>query len=414
MTQGKPHNNASLQSETFHHLGAGWRSFATVLTHSARPTPTVDGRFVNHDVTRGSTVLFPTVADMNRDEGKAHNHQLVYGAMGNPVQHELEKLLAILEGGTHTQVVGSGLAACTVPLLAFLKSGDHLLLPDSVYGPTRRFAKRFLTRFGVETSFYPPMADEETLNAYIRPHTAIVFAESPGSHTFEVQDVPMLARVAHAHGARVLLDNTWGVGAFQPFKHGVDVSIQALTKYPSGHSDVVIGAVTVAKDEDWQLLRNAAIEMGECAGADDCWLTLRGLRTMALRLERQAISAFDLALWFKERPEVVRVRHPALPECPGHAFWKRDFTGASGLFGVELREDISVAAMESMIDHLTLFGIGASWGGYESLVLPTTGCVTRNEKDGLPQGPAFRVQVGLENTDDLMQDLEQAFQYLRE
>lgn len=414
MAQGNDHLDGSLENATSHHLGEGWRALSTFLTHEARPKPTAEGRFVNYDVARGSTVLFPTIADMNRDQTKAYHHELVYGAMGNPVQHELEKLLAALEGGTHTQVVGSGLAACTVPLLAFLKAGDHLLLPDSVYGPTRRFAVRFLSRFGIETSFYPPLADENTLRSYVKPETAIIFAESPGSHTFEVQDVPMLAHVAHECGARLLLDNTWGIGAFKPFQYGVDVSIQALTKYPSGHSDVVIGAVTVAKEDDWRMLRSAAIEMGECAGADDCWLTLRGLRTMALRLERQAASAFEVAQWFKQRPEVARVRHPALPECPGHEFWKRDFTGASGLFGVELHETISSAAMEKMIDALTLFGIGASWGGYESLILPTTGGVTRDQKNGLPHGAAFRVHIGLENVADLTKDLEQAFQCFAE
>ncbi|GBQ07687.1 cystathionine beta-lyase [Saccharibacter floricola] len=403
---GAQHNALS------HTIGAGWRELATFLTHTARPEPTAEGRFVNYGVERGSTVLFPTIADLNNDGDKAHNHQLVYGAMGNPIQHELEKLLAELEGGTHTQVVGSGLAACTVPLLAFLNAGDHLLLPDSVYGPTRRFARRFLTRFGVETTFYPPMADEQTLQGLVTSKTAIIFAESPGSHTFEVQDIPMIARVAHEHGARLLLDNTWGIGAFKPFEHGVDVSIQALTKYPSGHSDVIIGAVTVAKEEDWLPLRHAAIEMGECASSDDCWLTLRGLRTMALRLERQAVSALEVAHWFKNRPEVVRVRHPAFPECPGHEFWKRDFTGASGLFGVELRSDITVEAMQRMMDRLTLFGIGASWGGYESLILPTTGGVTRNDTGGLPEGAAFRIHIGLENVADLTRDLEQAFHHL--
>lgn len=393
-------------------LSRGWRSLSTFLTHAARPSPAVDGCFVNLSVERGSTVLFPTIDDMDRDPAKAYQHQMVYGAMGNPTQYELEKILAVLEGGMHTQVVGSGLVACTLPLMAFLKSGDHLLLPDSVYGPTRRFAEKFLKKFGVEVSFYPPMVNEKMMTKLVQSTTKIIFAESPGSHTFEVQDVPMLARIAHQHGARLVMDNTWGIGAFKPFEHGVDVSIQALTKYPSGHSDVVLGAVTVAQHDDWVQLRNTAIEIGECAGADVCWLTLRGLRTMAVRLERQAIAAFDVALWLQKRPEVARVRHPALPECPGHEFWLRDFSGASGLFGVELQPTISAASMKEMINHLQLFGIGASWGGYESLVLPTTGGITRHQKEGLPAGAAFRVQVGLEDVDDLKRDLEQGFAFL--
>ncbi|MCL1561931.1 cystathionine beta-lyase [Parasaccharibacter sp. TMW 2.1886] len=386
-------------------IGEGWQKFATFLTHAGRQQPGREGGFVNMPVERGSTVVFPTVEDMEAQGVHAYDHRLVYGAMGNPVQHRLEQVIAALEGGSHTQVVNSGLAACSVALLAFLKSGDHLLLPDSVYGPTRRFALGMLARFGVETGFYPPRADEATLRAHLRPNTAVVFAESPGSHTFEVQDVPRIARLAHGAGARLLLDNTWGIGAFQPFTHGVDVSIQALTKYPSGHADVILGSITVQRQEHWQALRRAAIELGACGAPDDCWLTLRGLKTMAVRLAQQARSAYELALWLESRPEVAHVRHPALPGCPGHEIWKRDFTDASGLFGVELVEGITQEAMVAMLNGLNLFSIGASWGGYESLVLPTSGGLTRHHEEGLPKGAAFRIQVGLEDVADLKADL---------
>lgn len=392
-------------TETGPVIGAGWQKFATFLTHAGRQAPDQSGSFVNMPVERGSTVVFPSVEAMEAQGEHAYGHRLVYGAMGNPVQHRLEQVIAALEGGSHTQVVNSGLAACTVALMAFLKAGDHLLLPDSVYGPTRRFALGMLARFGVETSFYPPHADEATLRAHIQPNTAVIFAESPGSHTFEVQDIPLIARMAHGAGARLLLDNTWGIGAFQPFTHGVDVSIQALTKYPSGHADVILGSITVQRHEHWKALRRAAIELGACGAPDDCWLTLRGLKTMAVRLSQQARSAYELAQWLESRPEVAHVRHPALPGCPGHALWKRDFTDASGLFGVELVEGITQEAMITMLNGLNLFSIGASWGGYESLVLPTSGGLTRHHKDGLPKGAAFRIQVGLENVADLKADL---------
>lgn len=407
MEQPDPNSSA-------YRVSQGWRRLASLLVQGGRAEDVPRrGAFVNPPVTRGSTVLFPDLAAMRETGTRSHDHELVYGAMGTPIQHDLEQLVAAIEGGVHCQVVSSGLAACTMPLLAFLSAGDHLLLPDSVYSPTRRFASTMLARMGVETTYYAPTIDEAGLRALVRDTTRVVFAESPGSHTFEVQDIPMLARVAHAHGARLMLDNTWGIGVFQPFEHGVDISIQALTKYPGGHSDVIIGAVTVAENEDWRILRDAAIQLGQVAGPDDCWLTLRGLRTMAVRLERQSLSALRVAEWLRGRPEVARVLHPAFEECPGHPFWLRDFTGACGLFGVELREDFPVSSMEDMIDALGLFGLGASWGGFESLVLPTTGGIRRNIPGGIPKGATFRIHIGLENVDDLIADLEGGFEVLR-
>ncbi|MFT8721429.1 MAG: cystathionine beta-lyase [Acetobacter malorum] len=391
----------------------GWDKLSSTLTRLARPEACPEGTPVNMAMTRGSTVLFPTLNDMRRQGQKRFDHAYIYGAMGTPVQHELEKAIAVIEGGTDCQVVSSGLAACTTPLLAFLNAGEHCLLPDSVYSPTRRFAENVLKRFGVETTYYPPCASAETLASLMQPNTRVLFSESPGSHTFEVQDVPMLARVAHAHGARLMMDNTWGFGIFAPFTHGVDVSIQALTKYPSGHSDVIAGAVTVAKPADWHLLRDTAIQLGQLAGPDDCWLTLRGLHTMGVRLSHQARSAMQIAEWLKTRSEVARILHPAFPDCPGHDIWKRDFTGAGSLFGFVLQDTFSQSAMEAMIDSLKLFGIGASWGGYESLVLPTSKSITRNFPADEGEGPSMRLQIGLESPDDLIADLEQGLDVLK-
>ncbi|QDH16187.1 cystathionine beta-lyase [Swingsia samuiensis] len=391
----------------------GWDRLATALVQGGRANVEAKGTLVNLPVTRGSTVLFPSLEEMNRTDGRSHNHVAVYGAMGTPIQHELEKLLSIIEGGTHTQVVNSGLSACTVPLLAFLSSGDHLLLPDSVYSPTRRFADTMLRRMGITTTYYPPMASREEIKELMRPETRVVFAESPGSHTFEVQDVPMLVEVAHQNDALLVLDNTWGIGVFQPFSKGVDVSIQALTKYPGGHSDVIIGSITVNDEKLWKTLRDASIQLGQCAGPDDCWLTLRGLRTMGVRLNHQSKSALEIARWLKTRPEVSRVLHPAFSDCPGHEFWKRDFSGSCGLFGVELKPEISVSSAEKMINHLTMFGIGASWGGYESLVLPTTGHIRRVTDEG-PIQATFRLHIGLEKVDDLKADLARGFDCLNE
>ncbi len=388
------------------------KNFETALVHGGRAGTRIHG-FVNPKLVRGSTVLYPDVAT-RRALGTRRLEQVeLYGLYGTETHFALQNLIAEIEGGSHCQTVGSGLAAITAPLLAYLKAGDHLLVPDCVYGPTRHFCDGLLARFGVETTYYDPMADEAAAGALFRPNTAVLFTESPGSHTFEVQDIPMLAQVAHRHGAKVFMDNTWGLLNFQPFTHGVDVSIQALTKYAGGHSDLIIGAVTVNSAEDWEWLRPGVLEQGHYASPDDCWLTLRGLRTLALRLKAQGAAALDLAHWFAARPEIARVLHPALPDCPGHAFFLRDFTGAAGLFGVVFQPEYDDAAVVAMIDALTLFGIGASWGGYESLVLPTTGTITRSAGTGVFGGEMARFQVGLENLDELKADLEQGMAVLR-
>lgn len=390
-------------------VSKGWRILASFLVEAGRDPLQEKGGFVNPPLERGSTVLFPTMDDLRTQGGHLYDHELIYGAMGSPIQHRLERIIADIEGGSDTQIVCSGLAACVVPLLTFLAHGGHCLLPDNVYGPTRRFANTMLKRFGVSTTYYPPMASMDELTSYIKPHTHVIFAESPGSHTFEVQDIPAIAEVAHAHGAKLILDNTWGIGIFKPFQHGVDVSIQALTKYPAGHSDVIMGAVTVNDAEDWKSLRDAAIQLGQMADPEACWMTLRGLRTMPVRLAQQSQSAYKVALWFAQQNEVEQVLHPAFENSPGHLYWKRDFTGASSLFGVVFKENISAQNVEEMVNALTRFGIGASWGGYESLVLPTTGTITRTADASLSHRTLCRFHIGLENHQDLIEDLAQAW-----
>jgi cystathionine beta-lyase len=386
---------------------------ATRLSHAGRAGTRAHG-FVNPPLHRGSTVLFENMAQRRAFLRRRFEQALTYGLNGSATHHALEDVIAEVEGGTRCQIVSTGLSACTVPLLAYLSAGDHALVPDSVYGPVRIFCDTMLQRLGIETSYYPPEATQADLNAYFRPTTKVLYLESPGSHSFEVQDVPTLAAFAHAKGAAVLMDNTWGIHAFQPFAHGVDVSIQALTKYVVGHSDVLLGSITTREETHWKRVRDAALVLGMYASPDDCWLALRGLRTMAVRLERQMQSGLEVAAWFAAQPEVLRVLHPALPGAPGHDLWKRDFSGACSLFGVVFRPDISTEATHRMVDALTLFGIGASWGGYESLALPTTGFVSRTAgKLDIFGGPMVRFHIGLEDAADLIADLETAMPLLK-
>jgi cystathionine beta-lyase len=386
--------------------------FHTKLSHTGRNDKTIHG-FVNPPLLRGSTVLYPTVAERKRMGGMRGQRVLTYGLGGSATHWALEDVIAEVEGGTRCAIVCSGLAAVTTPLLAFLRAGDHMLMPDSVYGPSRNFAEGMLKRFGVETTFYDPLIDGAGIAALLRPNTTVAYTESPGSHTFEVQDIPAIARAAHAAGAKVLMDNTWGIHHFQPFKHGVDVSIQAATKYPAGHSDILIGSITVNSEDDWQTLHAGSRGLGQYASPDDCWLTLRGLRTMGVRLAHQEQAGLEVARWLATRPEVARVLHPALPGAPGHALWKRDFSGACSLFGVEFKPDYSVESTHAFCEALALFGIGASWGGFESLALPTSGFVTRTAGGARFAGPLARLHIGLEDVADLLADLEQGLAVLR-
>ena len=388
------------------------QGMGTRLSHAGRAGTRIRG-FVNPPLLRGSTMLYPSCDERRASAATRLDQAPNYGVMGNATHHALEDVVAEIEGGTRCQIVSSGLAAVTTPLLAYLKSGDHLLMPDSVYGPARTFCDGMLAGLGIGTTYYRADIDAAGLTALLRPNTKVLYVESPGSHTFEVQDVPALAQVAHAHGAKVLMDNTWGIHFFQPFQHGVDVSIQALTKYVVGHSDVLLGSVTTADDADWERVRMAALALGQYASPDDCWLALRGVRTMGVRLKHQMQSGIAVAKWFALQPEVEQVLHPALPGAPGHELWKRDFTGACSLFGVVFKPRFSIAATHAMIDSLELFGIGASWGGYESLALPTTGYVTRTTGHGAFEGPVARFHIGLEDTADLIEDLGRGLAVLR-
>jgi cystathionine beta-lyase len=385
----------------------------TKLVHSGRHPERFEGA-VNPPVFHASTILARSLEEWERK--KADRARDVpgtyYGRIGTPTTQALEESIAELEGGHRTVLVPSGLAACAVGLLAAVQSGDHVLVTDNVYGPTRTFATRFLRRFGVEATFFPPLAGAG-ITALMRDNTRAVFLESPGSLSFEVQDVPAIAAAARARGATVLMDNTWATPLFfKPLAHGVDISIQAATKYIVGHSDAMLGTVT-ATEAAAPRLRAVHYELGQTVGPDDVNLASRGLRTMAVRLARHWETGVRLAEWIARQPEVARVLHPALPGDPGHALWERDFTGASGLFGVVLRP-IARRAYAALFDSLALFGIGASWGGYESLIVPMSPGETRTATSWTDPGPCFRIHAGLENMDDLLADLDAGFRRLRE
>jgi len=369
---------------------------------------------VNPPVFHASTILSETVAEFRRRRQSWILEQpgTYYGRFGTPTTEALEEAIAALEGGHRTVVYPSGLAACAGALLAFLSAGDHLLMSDTVYGPTRNFANGFLKRFGVSTTFFDPLAGR-SIESLIRPETRAIYLESPGSLTFEVQDVPAIAEAARRRGITVIADNTWGTPLyFKPFAQGVDVSVQAATKYIVGHSDAMLGAITCTK-EAWPRLKRSTHELGQTAGPDDVYLGQRGLRTLAVRLKQHWKAGVALAEWIARQPEVERVLHPALPGDPGHAIWKRDFTGACGLFGVVLKEGITERALSSMIDGLELYGIGSSWGGFESLIVPFDPRETRTATKWPHKGPCFRIHAGLENEEDLLADLEAGFKRLR-
>jgi len=365
---------------------------------------------VNTPVFRASTILMPTVADVERASRGAYD-RLSYGLHGLPTVTDFQQAIAELEGGHAALAVPSGLTATTLPLLALLAPGDHVLVTDAVYGPTRRFCDNHLRRLGIDVEYYDPLAGAAIADA-MRPNTRVVFAESPGSLTFEVQDVPAIAAAAHARGARVVLDNTWATPlGFRAFDHGVDVSVHAATKYLGGHSDVLLGVI-VASAETYPLLHRLWTDMGVTPSPDDCFLALRGLRTLQVRLLRHEASALGVANWLVRRPEVRHVLHPALPSDRGHALWRRDFRHASGLFGVVL-EPVDPSAIARMLDGMRLFGMGWSWGGFESLIIPTWPERARTVTTWNPGGPSLRLHIGLEDPQDLIEDLDEGFSRLR-
>jgi cystathionine beta-lyase len=390
---------------------------AETLLVTAGRDPRTSFDFVNPPLVRGSTVLHESVADMKariaRRNAGEDGAPVAYGLYGTPTHHAFYEALNVLEGGHASWALPSGLTACTLPILAYVRQGDHVLVPDSVYWPTRRFCRDTLPRYGVEATFYDPRIGERgraAVEALFRPTTRVLFLESPGSLTFEMQDVPMLAEVARARGAVSLIDNTWATPLyFQPLAHGVDVSIHAATKYICGHSDVILGTVT-SNAAAWPPLRETMHNYGLGASPDDVYLAHRGLHSMGARLQQHRATAERLIDWLLAQPEVERVLYPALPTDPGHALWKRDMSGASGLFGVVLKP-VAEARFVAFIDGLQLFGRGYSWGGFESLLIPVF-----PERSVVPlgfAGPLFRVAAGLEDADDLIEDLAAGFARLR-
>ncbi len=381
----------------------------TRLAHIARD-PRAQHGFVNTPIHRGSTVLFPTLDAL---EGAmrvdSRTGPYIYGLMGNPNSRELETMLARLDGGAGAVVVESGLAAVSVPLLACLGSGDHLLMTDSCYGPTRHLCNAVLPRMGVETTFYDPRAGAG-IEALIRPSTRAIFMESPGSLTFEVQDVPAIARVARARGVTTIIDNTWATPlCFRPLDHGVDLVVHALTKYQSGNSDILLGAVVARDDAHWRRVKQCAEVHGHYAHPDDCATCLRGIRSLEVRLARHASTALEVARFLESRAEVARMLHPALPSHPDHALWRRDFAGASGLFGCVLRpHPRGRAFLKDFLERLRLFGMGFSWGGFESLIVASDVRASRTAPPWTDEGALLRLQIGLEDPRDLIADLAQA------
>ncbi|HKW09972.1 MAG TPA: cystathionine beta-lyase [Gemmatimonadaceae bacterium] len=384
----------------------------TLLAHSGGD-PTQRQGAVNPPVYRASTFLFPTVDEWEASRVHEHRFDVIrYGQLATPTTQAFEQAMATLEGGYRSILVPSGLAAVTVTLQALVRAGDHILVADTAYVPTRIFCDRTLKRFGVETTYYDPLIGVE-IRTLFKPNTRLVFLESPGSMTFEIQDVPAIANAARARGIYTLLDNSWATPYFFPaFEHGVDVSILAATKYIGGHSDVMMGTITTT-EALYDRVRSEVAEIGICVSSDDAYLALRGLRTLSVRLERHQRNATQVAEWLSARPEVARVTYPGLPNAPGHALWKRDFRGASGLFGVELYP-IAKAGVDALLNSLELFGMGASFGGFESLAIPMDPRPYRTATRWTHHGPLVRLHVGLEDPNDLIADLERGLARMRE
>lgn len=362
---------------------------------------------MNPPVWRASTILYDTVADLEAGRTTNTDGKLFYGRRGTPTQWALAEALTALEPGAEgTMLFPSGVAAVTTALLSVLAPGDHLLVPDSAYDPTRMFCDIFLRKMGVATSYYDPQIGAG-IAALITPKTRVIWLESPGSLTFEVQDIPAIVGVAQAHDLVTIMDNTWASPLFFPaLSFGVDMAMMACTKYIVGHSDAMVGSVT-ANAQTYGKLRQTSQVLGHTISADDAYLALRGLRTLDVRLRRHEANAIAVAHWLDAQPQVARVLHPALPACPGHALWARDFSGASGLFSFVLRGGTS-ADRAAVVDRLALFGIGYSWGGFESLALPVDPERVRTATTWAAEGPVIRLNIGLDDPHDLIDDLAHA------
>jgi cystathionine beta-lyase len=378
----------------------------TRLVTAGRDTKAQKG-FVNPPVFHGSTVLYPTAEDLH-----AHRSEFQYGRHGTPTTRALQDVLMALEGPQCAGVglAPSGLAAISTTLLAVAKAGDHILVCDNAYRPTRNFCNGLLARYGVETGYFAPLIGG-AIEELFRPNTRAVVIEAPGSQTFEMPDIPAIAAAAHARGVLVIDDNTWATPLYhRSLELGVDISMQAGTKYVGGHSDIMFGTIS-ANARAWPIIAENIRLLGVCAGPDDVYLALRGIRTLSVRLAQHHRSGLEMARWLEARPEVLKVLHPGLESDPGHAIWKRDFTGASGLFSIVLKPKPQ-AAVDAMLNSLTLFGMGFSWGGFESLAIPFDCATYRTATTWAPGGPTLRLHIGLENTDDLKADLDRGFAVL--
>jgi cysteine-S-conjugate beta-lyase len=375
----------------------------TTLVTAGRDTKAQKG-FVNPPVVHGSTVLYPTAEDLH-----AHRGEFQYGRRGTPTTKALQQALMALEGPQCAGVglTPSGLAAISTTLLAVLKAGDHLLVCDNAYRPTRNFCNGFLARYGIETTYFDPLSGAGIAGLF-KPNTKAVVVEAPGSQSFEMPDLPAIAAAAHGRGALVIDDNTWATPLYhRSLEQGVDISMQAATKYIGGHSDIMFGTIS-ANARAWPQIAEGIQLLGVCAGPDDVFLALRGLRTLSVRLAQHHKSGLEMARWLATRPEVARVLHPALETDPGHAIWKRDFSGASGLFSIVLKPKAQ-RAVDALLDTVKLFGMGFSWGGFESLVIPFDCDSYRTATKWAPGGPTLRLHIGLENVEDLKADLELGF-----
>lgn len=378
---------------------------------SAGRAPEKHSGVVNPPVYHASTVLFPTVAAL-RKAIRTPFEGVYYGRIGTPTSFAFEEAITELEGGHRTVSVSSGLAAITIALMATLKGGDHLLMVDTTYNPTRKFCETTLAHSGIETTFYDPLVGANIADL-IRPETKVIYLESPGSLTFEIQDVAAIAGVARDRGILTIMDNTYATPLFfQPFKHGVDVIVHAATKYIAGHADAMLGAIVTRDKKTFDAIKTMAVALGNSAGAEELFLGLRGLRTLSVRLARHQETGIKLAKWLAARPEVARVIHPALPGDANHELWKRDFSGANGLFAMILRP-ASDAAICAMLDGMKHFGMGFSWGGFESLILPVEPWISRTATRWAETGPYIRLHAGLEDVEDLIADLEAGFERLR-
>ncbi|MDW3207671.1 MAG: cystathionine beta-lyase [Alphaproteobacteria bacterium] len=386
----------------------------TIAVHAGR-RPMENFGVVNPPVYHASTILHPTVKSWEgRKEGTAHKvgrHSVMYGRMGTPTQFALRDALTELEGAADTELLPSGMSACAQPFMALAAPGAHFLIPDNVYLPVRSLGSGYLTQLGCEITFYDP-AIGSGISDLIRPETKMVWTEAPGSLTFEMPDLRAIIAAAKEKGVLTGIDNTWGAGYFlKPIALGIDFSAHALTKYPCGHSDAMLGSVSCATQELYELIHQTVMFQGIGVSPDDCYLVQRGLRTMPTRLMRHHENGIRIAQWLAERPEVVRVLHPALPGDPGHEIWKRDFTGACGLFGAVIKAP-DRDRLVAMVEGYELFGIGASWGGFESLCITSYPEKIRTATDWPQDGQVLRYHIGLEDPEDLIRDLERGFDRL--